>query len=63
MKTQEFTINQYLDKLISKYGSYNKMDKEVRLLYDKLIEAKYKFGGRQVINPEGECKELINKYL
>lgn len=63
MKTQEFTINQYLDKLISKYGSYNKMDKEVRLLYDKLTEAKYKFGGRQIITPEGEFKELINKYL
>ena len=57
------TINQYLDMLLSTYGGYNKMNEELKLLHHKLSIAKNIYGGNQIITPEKECKELINKYL
>jgi hypothetical protein len=58
------TVNQYLDIFLSKYNSFDVMkDKELSKLYGKLIDYKLKYGGKQLITPEGECKELINKYL
>jgi hypothetical protein len=58
------TVNQYLDIFLSKYSTFDLMkDKELSKLYGKLIDYKLEYGGKQLINPEGEIKELINTYL
>lgn len=56
---KDYTINQCLDKLLTKYNSYNQMSGEVRALYDKLIEAKYKYGGRQAVHLIEEHEKII----
>ncbi len=58
------TINQWIDIFITKYNSFQVMSNpDLAKLYNKLMEAKLKYGGRQVIEPKKECEELINKYL
>jgi hypothetical protein len=60
----EKTINQYLDIFLSKYGTFFVTENaDLSLLYGKLIDYKLQYGGKQLINPEGEIKELINIYL
>lgn len=61
---KEMTINQYIDLFFKKYQDPTDRDnKELNTLLCKLTTLKDSLGGKQLINPEGELKELIDKYL
>lgn len=61
---KEMTINQYIDLFFKKYQDPTDRDnKELNTLLCKLTTLKDSLGGKQLIDPEGTLKELINKYL
>lgn len=58
---KEYTINQHLDKLLSKYDTPDIIEDELLFkLFNRLMELKIALGGRTFINPVGETKELID---
>jgi len=58
------TINQYINLFFKRYQDTMSTDnKELNTLLSKLTTLKDSLGGKQLINPEGELKELIDKYL
>lgn len=59
---KEKTINQYLDELLVKYP-FKDFNQEISQLYSTLVDLKAKLGGKQLINPIGSMKELLDKYL
>lgn len=61
---KELTINQYIDRFFENYQDSLSIDnKEIHTLLCKLTTLKDSLGGKQLINPEGQLKELIDKYL
>ena len=59
---KEKTINQYLDELLIKYP-FKDFNQEISQLYSTLVDLKAKLGGKQLINPTGSMKELLDKYF
>lgn len=61
---KEMTINQYINLFFKRFQDTISTDnKELNTLLCKLTTLKDSLGGKQLINPKGTLKELIDKYL